>query len=67
SALWGQYQNDTISICVLSHFFKKVEDEEVRPIIEFVLNFSKNHVNRLKEFFYKEKFPVPVGFTADDV
>lgn len=67
SALWGQYQNDTISICVLSHFLKKVEDEEVRPIIEFVLNFSKNHVNRLKEFFYKEKFPVPVGFTADDV
>jgi hypothetical protein len=67
SFLWTQYINDTASICVISHFLEKVEDEEVRPIIEFALNGSKHNISFLQDFFKNEKFPVPIGFTEDDV
>ncbi|MEH7444211.1 DUF3231 family protein [Bacillus sp. JJ1122] len=67
SMLWTQFINDTASICMIQHFLEKVEDEEVRPILEFALNASKKNISFLTEFFKMEKFPVPVGFTEQDV
>jgi hypothetical protein len=67
SALWTQYINDTVSICVNSHFLEKVKDEEVRPIIEFALNTSLRNISYLQDFFRKEEFPIPIGFTEEDV
>lgn len=67
SSLWSQYINDTVSICVLSYFLAKVEDEEVRPIVEYALNSSKGNIAFLQDFFRKESFPIPVGFTEQDV
>jgi hypothetical protein len=67
SLLWTQYINDSASICMITHFLEKAEDEEVRPIIEFALNGSKNNISFLTDFFKMEKFPVPVGFTEQDV
>jgi hypothetical protein len=65
--LWTQYINDTASVCMNSHFLEKVEDEEVRPVIEFTLNCSIQNISFLKDFFVSEKFPVPIGFTNEDV
>jgi hypothetical protein len=67
SLLWTQYINDSASICMITHFLEKAEDEEVRPIIEFALSGSKKNISFLTDFFKKEKFPVPVGFTEQDV
>ncbi|HLO12806.1 MAG TPA: DUF3231 family protein [Pseudoneobacillus sp.] len=67
SVLWTQYINDTATICVNSHFLENVEDEEVRPVIEFALNGSKRNITFLQDFFINEKFPVPIGFTKQDV
>ncbi|WP_442598830.1 DUF3231 family protein [Neobacillus sp. D3-1R] len=67
SPLWSQYINDTASICVMKHFLEKVEDEEVRPVIEFAINGSKKNISFLRDFFTQEKFPIPIGFTDQDV
>lgn len=67
SFLWTQYINDTASICVISHFLEKVEDEEAKPVIEFALNGSKHNISFLQDFFQGENFPIPIGFTDDDV
>ncbi|WP_078434638.1 DUF3231 family protein [Metabacillus halosaccharovorans] len=67
SVLWTQYINDTASVCVVSHFLQKVEDEEVRPVLEFTLDGSKKNLAFLRELFQKEKFPIPLGFTKEDV
>jgi hypothetical protein len=67
SLLWTQYINDSASVCMMTHFLEKVEDEEIRPIIEFALNGSKKNISFLTDFFNMEKFPVPVGFTEQDV
>jgi hypothetical protein len=67
TTLWSQYINDTASVCVLSHFSENVKDDEVHPIIEFALNTSKRNLSFLTELFQKDGFPVPIGFTEDDV
>lgn len=67
SGLWTQYINDTLAVCVNSYFLEKVEDEEVRPIVEFTLNTAKNNVSIMQDLFKKENFPIPLGFTDQDV
>ncbi|QOR68190.1 DUF3231 family protein [Cytobacillus suaedae] len=67
ATLWSQYFNDSLSICVQRYFLEKVEDEEVRPVIEFTLQSAEKHVAFLGELFESENFPVPIGFTEEDV
>lgn len=67
ASMWTQYMNDTASICALTHFLEKIEDEEVRPVIEFALQVSKTNISFLQNLFQKEDFPIPVGFNEQDV
>jgi hypothetical protein len=67
SSLWGQYINDSVATCVSSYFLSNVEDEEVRPIIEFTLTTAKNNLSVMRDIFRKDNFPIPVGFTEEDV
>ena len=67
SGLWTQYINDTLAVCVVSYFLEKVEDEEARPIIEWTLDTAKENLSIMKELFQKEDFPIPIGFTEQDV
>lgn len=65
--LWTTYINDTMARCVLGYFLNKVEDTEIQPVIAFALKVSEEHVGELTELFHSEKFPVPQGFSDEDV
>lgn len=67
ASLWTQYINDTLALCVSSHFLEKAEDEEVRPIIEYALATAKKNISMEQDIFNKDEFPVPIGFTNNDV
>lgn len=67
SALWTQYINDTLATCVNRYFLEKVEDEEVRPIIEWTLDTAKENISIMEDIFKKENFPIPIGFSDQDV
>jgi Protein of unknown function (DUF3231) len=67
SSLWTQYINDTLAVCVNSYFLEKVEDEEVRPIVEWTLDTAKENISIMQELFHKEDFPIPIGFTEQDI
>lgn len=67
SSLWTQFINDTLAVCVNTYFLEKVEDKDVRPIIEWTLNVAKDNLSIMSNIFIKEKFPVPMGFTDQDV
>lgn len=67
AALWTQYLNDTAVTCLLTHFLERVEDEEVQPIIEFTLSNLNKNISSMEQIFEKEGFPIPVGFTKEDV
>ncbi|MCD8510078.1 MAG: DUF3231 family protein [Bacillus sp. (in: Bacteria)] len=63
--LWSQYINDTSSICILTHSIAVAKDEKVKEILEFALSLAKSHQVKIKEFFEKENFPVPKGFSVE--
>lgn len=67
SSLWLQYINDTLAVCVNTYFLEKVEDTEVRSIVEWTLHIAKNNLSMMKDILTKEEFPLPIGFTEQDV
>lgn len=67
SSLWSQYQSDTMASCVMSHFLAKVEDQDIRDVLEFSLQKSQEHIGAIQQIFNSGKFPIPIGFTGDDV
>ncbi|THE13002.1 DUF3231 family protein [Bacillus timonensis] len=64
--LWVQYLNDSSSKCVLAYFLEKVEDEEIKPIIEFALGLSTSHIEIIAAILTEEKHVVPYGFKMEE-
>jgi hypothetical protein len=67
SPLWGGYIGDTMAKCVLDYFLAVVKDSDVKPIIEFALRLAEEHLHFMKKLFQNEKFPIPHGFSDQDV
>lgn len=65
--LWGNYLNDTLGICTISYFLKDVEDPDIRAVLDYALGLSKKHIETIGDIFRDEKFPIPIGFTEQDV
>jgi hypothetical protein len=65
--LWSTYMSDCMAECVLKYFLEKVEDTEIRPIIEYALHLPQKHIRTIKELFKSENITVPQGFTDEDV
>ncbi|WP_134701355.1 DUF3231 family protein [Ammoniphilus sp. YIM 78166] len=65
--LWSQYISDKMVICILSYFLEKIEDEQTKSVVAYALSLSLNQVKRIREIFNKENFPIPYGFTEQDV
>lgn len=64
--LWFQYLNDSSSICVLTYFLEKAEDTEIKRIIEFALELSNSHVQKISAILTEEKHVIPNGFSIKD-
>ncbi|MFC4803311.1 DUF3231 family protein [Neobacillus sp. GCM10023253] len=67
SALWLQYMGDSMAICVYKYFLKIVENNEIKPILEFSLQLAEGHITKITEFLKSANFQVPIGFTENDV
>jgi len=67
SALWTQYMFDTMSICFINYALEHIEDQHINEIYQKSLGLSERHVQHVKEFFKGEGFPIPFGFTKEDV
>ncbi|GGK04858.1 hypothetical protein GCM10007063_28970 [Lentibacillus kapialis] len=67
SNLWTSYQNDSMTICGIEYFLANIEDTDIRSILEYALDISKQHVQRVTDIFQSETYPIPVGFTEHDV
>lgn len=64
--LWMQYLNDSASVCVLSYFLEKAEDDEIKPIIKFALELSQSHIKKITAILTEEKNVVPSGFSLKE-
>ncbi|WP_101842677.1 DUF3231 family protein [Halobacillus sp. Marseille-P3879] len=66
SSIWTSYMNDSLSACILSHFLKYVEDEDIRSVVQFSYDLSSTHLGKLTDIFLGEDLPVPAGFTEEE-
>ncbi|WP_117160959.1 DUF3231 family protein [Paraliobacillus sp. X-1268] len=65
--LWTQYMNDTMSICILTHSIEKVQDKDIKDLLEFSISIAKSHIKKINKFLIEENYPIPKGFTKEDV
>ncbi|OIK12124.1 hypothetical protein BIV60_16740 [Bacillus sp. MUM 116] len=66
TSLWAAYINDSAIACKFKYFLNKMEDEEIRPIIQHAFELAQGNLKTLIEIFEKEKYPVPYGFNLND-
>lgn len=67
ASLWSQYMNDSLSRCMLRYFIKTVQDKDISGVLQYALELSESHLQKIKEFLTKENYPIPKGFTDEDV
>jgi hypothetical protein len=67
STLWTAYMNNTMGTCVNKYALQTITDSEIRNIYEKALELSTNNVHIITDIFNKENFPIPHGFTDEDV
>jgi hypothetical protein len=65
--LWASYMGNSMGVCVLSYYLKHVEDRDTKKILEFALSLSQSYLKSIQKFFDQADFPIPIGFTDEDV
>ncbi|GAA0470772.1 DUF3231 family protein [Alkalibacillus silvisoli] len=64
--LWSQYMNDSASICMLSYFLEKVEDEEIKQVVEYSLQLSKSNIQEITSILTETNNVTPHGFKLEE-
>ncbi|UOQ92499.1 DUF3231 family protein [Halobacillus shinanisalinarum] len=67
SNLWTTFHASTMIKCGLTYFLATVEDPDIQSVLEYTLEFTEKRIQTITRIFQEEKYPVPVGFTDDDV
>jgi hypothetical protein len=65
--LWTTYVGESATVCQLKYALKIIQDEQIRPILQFAFDNAQKRVQGVTEFFRQENHPIPVGFTDADV
>ncbi len=65
--LWASYMNSSLKKHFVKYFLARVEDTEIRSILEYALQIAENHLQTVSEIYRCEKHPIPRGFTDQDV
>lgn len=65
--LWATYMGNSMGKCILSYYLQHVEDEDIKTLLENALKLSEEFMKISKEIFMKENFPIPEGFSQEDI
>lgn len=65
--LFTTYINNTMSKCVLTYFVQKINDVDIKTIVDDSLKISNNLIERIKTIYQSVNHPIPQGFTDEDV
>ncbi|MET3698705.1 uncharacterized protein DUF3231 [Bacillus oleivorans] len=65
--LWATYMGNSMAKCILSYYLQHVEDKDIRTLLENALQLTEEFLKTIKDIFTKENFPIPQGFTEEDV
>lgn len=67
SNLWTTYQASTMIICGVKYFLATVQDEDIRSLLQYALDFTQERVQTITKILNDEDYPIPIGFTDQDV
>ncbi|WP_202079077.1 DUF3231 family protein [Caldalkalibacillus salinus] len=65
--LWATYVGNTLGKYVISYYLQHVDDKDIKKVLEYALGLSETYIEEIQAFFKQSNFPIPVGFTDDDV
>lgn len=65
--LWGQYVNGTMTDIVNRYMFSIIEDESIKNTFEVAIKMFEKQKKEIVAFIENEGFPVPIGFTEEDI
>ena len=67
SNLWSSYLKSSMELRLFQYFYASTENNEIKKLIERILNQSQENIDEIKEIFIKENLSIPLGFTEEDV
>lgn len=67
TSLWQQFIFESFDICIKKYVLAHVEDADVRSVYEFAMSISERNLENAKYFLSREQYPLPIGFTDQDV
>ncbi|WP_026567090.1 DUF3231 family protein [Bacillus sp. UNC41MFS5] len=65
--LWATYMGNSMGKCILSYYLQHVEDSDIKTLLENALKLSEEFMKITEGIFQKENFPIPKGFSEEDV
>jgi hypothetical protein len=65
--LWATYVGNSMSYQILKYFLKHVDDDDIKVLLENSLALTVDFMKKIEKFFSDEDFPIPVGFSEEDV
>lgn len=65
--LWATYMGNSMASRILQYYLQHVEDQDIKKILDEALMLSESFIQSVREIFTEENFPLPVGFTEEDV
>lgn len=65
--LWAIYTGNSMSKCILSYYLQHVDDKDIKTLLENALTLCEEFLKRTTEIFTKDNFPIPKGFSDEDV
>lgn len=65
--LWATYNGNSMSKWILTYYLQHVEDADIKILLENALYLSKDFMKKIEEIFTRDSFPIPIGFTEEDV
>jgi hypothetical protein len=65
--LWATYMGNSMSKCIIQYYLQHIDDQDIKTLLNNALNLTEEFMKIIKEIFEKDNFPVPIGFTEDDV
>lgn len=69
TSLWTQYQSDSLNLRVNTYMYNnlEVDSHDIKKIFKDAIGTSENNLIEIENMFKEEGYPIPQGFTAQDV
>ncbi|MEN6325522.1 MAG: DUF3231 family protein [Syntrophomonas sp.] len=65
--LWASFMQYTMLTCIFSYFERTVQDTSIKELMTENLSRFQTRTSFITDAFQKENFPLPMGFTEQDV